>query len=151
VRRQRHPRWVRRFLAPEDLEAVSRAVAEAEAGTSGELRVHLDARCPGDPMARAVALFERLGMTRTALRNGVLVYVAVEDHKLAVIGDTGVDERVGPAYWSRLRDTLVGHLREGHPREGLVAAVRDIGEVLRRHFPRAPDDRNELPDDVSLR
>jgi uncharacterized membrane protein len=151
VRRQRHPRWVRRFLAPDDLEAVSRAVAEAEAGTSGEVRVHLDARCPGDPMARAVEVFERLGMTRTTLRNGVLVYVAVEDHKLAVIGDAGVHARVGGAYWSGLRDTLVGHLREGRPRDGLVTAVRDIGEMLRRHFPRAPDDRNELPDDVSLR
>jgi uncharacterized membrane protein len=151
VRRRRHPRWIRRFLAPDDLEAVSRAVARAEAGTSGEVRVHLDARCPGDPMARAVEVFERLGMTRTALRNGVLVYVAIEDHKLAVIGDAGVHERVGPAYWTGLRDTLIGQLREGRARDGLVAAVRDIGEVLHRHFPRAPDDRNELPDDVSLR
>jgi uncharacterized membrane protein len=102
-------------------------------------------------MARAVEVFERLGMTRTALRNGVLVYVAVEDHKLAVIGDAGVHARVGPAYWSRLRDTLIGHLREGRARDGLVVAVRDIGEVLHRHFPRGTDDENELPDDVSLR
>jgi uncharacterized membrane protein len=145
-----YPRWIRRFLSPDDLEAVSRAVAEAEEGTSGEVRIHIDASCPGDPMARAVGLFERLGMTRTALRNGVLIYLAVEDRKLAVIGDAGVHERVGPAYWDRLRDTVVGHLRAGRPRDGLVAAVQDIGDVLRRHFPRAPDDRNELSDQVSL-
>jgi uncharacterized membrane protein len=147
--RPRDPRWVRRFLAPADLEAVRRAVVEAERGTSGEVRVHLDARCPGDPMARAIAVFERLGMPRTALRNGVLVYVAVEDRKLAVIGDAGVHALVGPGYWDRLRDTVVDHFRAGRRRDGLVTAVQEIGAVLSRHFPRDPDDRNELPDDVS--
>lgn len=144
------PRWIRRFLTVDDLEAVRRAVAAAEVGTSGEIRVHLDARCSGDPMARAVALFERLGMMRTALRNGVLIYLAIEDRKLAVIGDAGVHERVEPGYWDRLRDTLVEHFRQGQPRDGLVAAVRDVGAVLSRYFPRAPDDRDELSDEVSL-
>jgi uncharacterized membrane protein len=144
------PRWVQRFIAPDDLDAVTRAVGEAEAGTSGEIRVHLEARCPGDPMARAVEVFDRLGMGRTALRNGVLIYLAVEDRKLAVIGDAGVHERVPGEYWERLKQALVTELRAGHPRDGLVAAVREVGETLRRHFPRAPDDRNELTDQVSV-
>ncbi|MGH7264205.1 MAG: TPM domain-containing protein [Candidatus Rokuibacteriota bacterium] len=144
------PGWVRRFLAPGDLDAVARAVGGAETGTSGEIRVHLDARCPGDPMARAVALFERLGMTRTARRHGVLIYVAIQDRKLAVIGDAGVSSRVPAEYWDGLRDTLVAHFRERRPRDGLVAAVREVGETLRRHFPRGRDDENELTDDVSL-
>jgi uncharacterized membrane protein len=150
VMRRRPPRWVRRFLSPADLHEVARAVREAEGRTSGEIRVHLDARCPGDPLARAVELFERLGMTRTALRSGVLLYVAVEDRKLAVIGDAGVHQHVGAEYWDRLKAALVAHLRDGRPRDGLVAAVREVGETLARHFPRAPDDRNELSDDVSL-
>jgi uncharacterized membrane protein len=144
------PGWVRRFLGPDDLDAVARAVGEAEAGTAGEIRVHLDARCPGDAMARAIELFERLGMTRTALRTGVLIYVAVQDRKLAVIGDAGVTARVSGDYWGRLRDTLVAHFREGRPRDGLVAVVREVGETLGRHFPRGRDDRNELSDQVSL-
>jgi len=146
----RHPRWVRAFLAEADLDAVARAVAEAESGTAGEIRVHLDARCEDDPMARAVEVFERLGMTRTAQRSGVLVYVAVEDRKLAVIGDRGVHERVGDAYWTALAEALVQHLRAGRVRDGLVAAVREVGATLRRHFPSGPDDRNELSDEVSL-
>src|SRR5262245_7626739 len=96
-----------------DLDAVARAVAEAESGTAGEIRVHLDARCAGDVMARAVAVFERLGMTRTAQRSGVLVYLAIEDRKLAVIGDRGVHERVGDAYWGALTGALAPHLRAG--------------------------------------
>lgn len=148
--RRRAPRWVRRFISEAELAAVARAVAEAEAMTSGEIRVHLDPRCAGDPMARAIQLFERLGMARTAARNGVLLYLAVEDRKLAVIGDAGVHARVAPDYWPRLTESLLGHLRAGRPGEGLVAAVRAVGETLRRYFPRAGDDRNELGDEVSL-
>jgi len=146
----RHPRWVRAFLSDADLDAVAAAIAAAEAATSAEIRVHLDARCPDDPMARAVAVFERLGMHRTAARHGVLVYVSVEDHKLAVLGDRGIHERVGQVYWDRLVQEVIAHLRERHHRDGLAHAVAEVGAVLRRHFPRRPDDVNELPDRVSL-
>src|SRR5256885_1014802 len=82
--------------------AVRGAVARAEAGTSAEIRIHLDHACPGDPMARAVVVFERLGMHRTPERHGVLIYVAVTDRKLAVIGDEGIHARVGEAYWEQV-------------------------------------------------
>lgn len=146
----RHPRWVRRFMNAADLEAVSRAVALAEAGTSAEIRVHLDHKCPDDPVARAVAVFQRLGMHRTAERHGVLIYVAVADRKLAVIGDQGIHERVGEAYWQRLVADVVAHFREARPRDGFLHAVRDVAKALRQHFPRRPDDRNELSDEVSI-
>ena len=146
----RHRRWVRAFLSDADLEAVAAAIASAEAATSAEIRVHLDARCPGDAMARAVEVFERLGMQRTAERHGVLIYVSIGDHKLAVIGDRGIHERVGQAYWERLVETVLGHFRQTRARDGLVHAVGEVGSVLRRHFPRRPDDVNELPDRVSV-
>ncbi len=146
----RHPRWVRRFMNEADLEAVRRAVALAEAGTSAEIRVHLDHKCPGDPMARAVAVFERLGMHRTTERHGVLIYVAVTDRKLAVIGDQGIHERVGEAYWRRLVADVIAHFRGERPRDGFLDAVRDVAEALRQHFPRRPDDQNELRDEVSI-
>jgi uncharacterized membrane protein len=146
----RHPRWVRSFLSDGELDAIATAVGAAEARTSAEIRVHLEARCPGDAMARAVAVFERLGMAGTAARNGVLIYVAVEDHKLAVIGDQGIHQAVGDAYWRRVVDDVVGHMRAGRPRDGLTLAVAEVGEALARYFPRRPDDRNELSDRVSL-
>jgi uncharacterized membrane protein len=146
----RHPRWVRRFMSEADLEAVTRAIGEAEARTAAEIRVHLDHKCPGDPMARAKALFERLGMHRTAGRHGVLVYVAIAHRKLAVIGDQGIHERVGDAYWQRLVADVLAHFRDEHPRDGFLHAVGALGAALRQHFPRDPDDRNELRDDVSM-
>ncbi|HKZ05228.1 MAG TPA: TPM domain-containing protein [Methylomirabilota bacterium] len=146
----RHPRWVRDFASERDLDDVAAAVARAEQRTAAEIRVHLDHRCAGDPLTRAVAVFERLAMHRTEHRAGVLVYVAVEDHKLAVIGDAGIHERVGQPYWDALVARVLAHLREGRPREGLVLAVEEVGAALAAHFPRRRDDRNELPDRVSL-
>lgn len=152
----RHPGWTRRLFAEGDLEAIAAAVARTEGETSGEIRVHLDRRLPrgarGEPrdaLPRAREVFRRLGMHRTAERSGVLIYLAVEDRRLAIVGDEGVHARVGDGYWQRVRDGLVEKLRAGAPREALVTAVAEVGTVLRVHFPRRPDDRNELSDQVS--
>jgi uncharacterized membrane protein len=146
----RHPRWVRRFLGEADLDAVAAAIAAAEAETSAEIRVHLDACCPGEALARAARVFERLGMHRTAARNGVLIYVSVEDHKLAVLGDRGIHERVGQAYWDGLVGAVLAYCRRQQFRDGLVHAVGEVGAALHRHFPRRPDDVDELSDRVSV-
>jgi uncharacterized membrane protein len=145
-----HPIWVLRWFSEGDLAEVSAAIAGAEALTSAEVRVHLDRRCPGDPTARAAAVFEQLEMHQTRERNGVLVYVALDDHRLAVVGDRSIHERVGQPYWERLAATLSAHFAQGRRREGLSAVVHELGRELARHFPRRPDDANELTDQVSV-
>jgi uncharacterized membrane protein len=95
-------------------------------------------------------VFAALGMHRTAQRNGVLIYLGVEDHKLAIVGDEGIHARVGPRYWEHVRDLMLDRLRAGAPREAVVAAVGDVGAVLRRHFGQRPDDTNELSNEVSV-
>ena len=146
----RHPKWVTAFLSEEDLASIARAVRQAETRTSAEVRVHLDHTCEGDALRRAIKIFERLGMHRTAEHNGVLIYISVSDHKLAVIGDAGIHERVGEAYWRGLVDGVRDQLRQRRSREGLLQAIAEVGDALGRHFPRRPDDVNELPDDVSI-
>jgi uncharacterized membrane protein len=153
----KHPRWTRALFSAADLEAIAAAVAAVERETSGEIRVHLERRLPRprgaapvDALARATEIFSRLGMHVTAERTGVLIYLAVEDRKLAIAGDTGVHARVGDEYWQRIRDAMVERLRRGEPRGAVVHAVTEVGDVLRRYFPRRPDDRNELSDQVSL-
>jgi uncharacterized membrane protein len=152
-----HPRWTRGLFAPGDLEAIAAAVAAAERETSAEIRVHLDRRLPkqadtaaGDALACAREVFARLRMHETAERNGVLVYLAVEDRKLAIVGDEAIHARVGEAYWAGVRDAMVERLRRGAAREAVLHAVADVGGILRKFFPHRPDDRNELSDQVSL-
>jgi uncharacterized membrane protein len=153
----KHPRWTRTLFSDADLEAIATAVAGAERETSAEIRVHLERRLPRprgapapDALARATEVFTRLEMHATAERNGVLIYLAVEDRKLAIAGDHGMHTRVGDEYWLRIRDAMVERLRRGEPRDAVLHAVTEVGGVLRRLFPRKPDDRNELSDEVSF-
>jgi uncharacterized membrane protein len=90
-------------------------------------------------------------MHRTRDRNGVLIYLAVADHHLAIVGDEGIHARVGDGYWNGLRDLMVERLREGRARDALGEAVAEVGRTLRAQFPRRRDDTNELSDQVSTR
>ena len=153
----RHPRWARRLFSPADLEAIAAAVNAAEDRTAAEIRVHVERRVPrrrGAPVSEALArardVFVALKMHETAQRGGVLIYVAVEDRTLAIVGDEGIHARVDTGYWDAIRDRMVARLREGAARDAVVQAVGDVGAVLAREFPRRPDDVDELPDDVSL-
>lgn len=139
-------------MSDADLEAIAAAVGAAERETSGEIRVHLERRLPrrATALGRAAEIFSLLGMQATAERNGVLIYLAVDDHKLAIVGDTGVHVRVGDEYWQRVRDAMVERLRRGEARDAVLHAVGEVGVVLRRLFPRRPDDDNELSDRVSV-
>jgi uncharacterized membrane protein len=152
-----HPRWTQSLFGEGDLDAIARAVTEAETGTSAEIRVHLERRLPTTPGAegrdalrRARDVFVQLGMHRTALRHGVLVYLALENHRVAIVGDEGIHARVGDSYWLGVRDLMVTRLRQGKAGAALVEGVSALGHALALHFPRGPDDTNELSDRVSL-
>ncbi len=153
----RHPRWAQRLFTEHDFEAITEAIRRAEATTSAELRVHLERRVhrlPGqraDALRRARKVFAHLGMHLTAEHHGVLIYLAIEDRKLAIVGDEGIHQRVGDAYWEHVRDLMVATLREGRPLDAVLTGIEEVGRVLAEHFPRRPDDRNELGDHVSLR
>jgi len=153
----KHPRWARRFLSEEEFEAIVRAILVAETKTSAEIRVHLERRVHHergqervDALERARHVFTHLGMHRTAERHGVLIYLALEDRKLAIVGDEGIHRRVREGYWARVRDLMVEKLKVATPREAIVSAVQEVGRVLREHFPRRPGDANELSDQVSV-
>jgi uncharacterized membrane protein len=152
----RHPRWAQRLFTAADFAAIADTVERAEAATSAELRVHLERRVhrfPGqraDALRRARTVFTHLGMHLTAERHGVLIYLALEDRKLAIVGDEGIHRRVGETYWEAVRDLMVAKLRDGRALDAVLAGVTEVGRVLAEHFPRRPDDRNELSDQVSI-
>lgn len=139
----RHPKWARRFLSEADFAAITEAIVRAEARTSAEIRVHVERRIPRrlfrrtpDALTRARHVFQRLGMHRAPERHGVLIYLAVEDRKLALVGDEGIHGRVGGSHWDGVRDRLVERLRAGAPRDAIVAAIEEIGRELAAHYPK---------------
>jgi uncharacterized membrane protein len=138
------------MLSQLEQQKVLECIAAAEAATSGELRVHLEASCSIDPVARAIDLFYELGMQATEQRNGVLIYVAYEAKKLAIIGDQGINACVGPNFWDSTRDLMRKHFKEGQLSEGLCAAVTEAGTQLAKYFPPRANDQNELPNQISF-
>jgi uncharacterized membrane protein len=125
------------------------AIAVAEKNTSGEIRVHIEKTCKGDAVEQAKVIFEKLGMTVTEARNGVLIYIAEESHKFAIIGDAGIHEKVGHDFWDHSKDLMLQHFKKGEFVEGIKEAVLSCGEALKKHFPFQNNDSNELSNDIS--
>ncbi len=138
------------LLSKKDQQRIVAAIQAAEQQTSGEIRVHVESHCKGDPLERAKAIFVKLNMHQTAQRNGVIIYLALKDRKLAIWGDKGINEKVPDNFWEDVKETMIAHFKKNEFIEGLVKGIAMIGEKLREYFPYQSDDINELSDDVSL-
>lgn len=141
----------RHFFTAEQQQQIVHAISIAESHTSGEIRVHLEDHCGGDPVQRATGVFEKMGMHKTALRNGVLIYLAVKDHQFAIIGDAGIHEKVPADFWTSVRDRMLEHFQHHRFADGLCAAIEEAGIKLRTFFPRADDDIDEMTNEISFK
>lgn len=137
-------------FSSEEKNIIVQAIKEAENNTSGEIRVHLENHCKTEVLDRAAEIFASLKMHETKLRNGVLFYLAIKDHQLAILGDTGINQKVPEHFWEEIRDFMVSSFKEGKYVHGLSEGIKMAGLQLKTHFPYKSDDRNELPDDISF-
>ncbi|MHA4736670.1 TPM domain-containing protein [Dyadobacter sp. MSC1_007] len=139
------------FFNDEEQQYIIEAIQEAEKQTSGEVKVHIEKKCPNeDVMERAKEVFLALHLHETAESNGVLFYLAYEDRKFAVLGDKGIDEKVTADFWNSTKELLRSHFAKGEYKEGLSRGIREAGIQLKKHFPFQSGDINELPDDISF-
>ena len=137
------------FLGKENEKLIVEAIARAEANTSGEIRVHIESKCKGEVLDRAAWLFKKLGMQATAARNGVLIYLSVNDKKFAIIGDSGINKVVPVGFWDEIKAIMVYHFKLGEFAIGLVKGIEMSGQQLKQYFPHQADDVNELSDEIS--
>jgi uncharacterized membrane protein len=141
----------RKFFITEDIEAVTKAIKEAEKETSGEIRVHIEEFCSKkNVLDRAAKVFAELKIHKTELRNGVLIYLAFRDKKFAIIGDKGINRVVEPGFWDTTRDIMQNYFRKSEFTLGLIHGIKQAGEQLKKYFPYQIDDINELSDEVSF-
>ncbi|RPD44714.1 TPM domain-containing protein [Paracnuella aquatica] len=138
------------FFSHTEQEQILAALRAAEQRTSGELRIFVESRCRYvDAIDRAAELFFQLQMDATSQRNGVLLYLALADHQVAIYGDAGIHEKVGQQYWEAEVGKMLRHFREQHPVDGIIECLGDIGDALHQFFPYDQStDKNELPDDI---
>lgn len=136
------------LFTTEEQELIANAIAEAEKATSGEIRIAIEKHCPGSAFDRATQYFAELGMDKTIQHNGVLIYLASEDKKFAIIGDRGIDSVVPDNFWETTQIAMRAHFAAGNMAQGIIAGVAAAGEKLALYFPYQNGDVNELPNEI---
>jgi uncharacterized membrane protein len=137
-------------LSESDKQQIVNAIAACERLTSGEIRIHIEKTCDKLPLDRAIEVFGKLGMHQTADRNGVLIYIATSSQKIAIYGDKAIFNIMGQLFWDATLSILRQHFASGHFAEGIIAAIQDIAEKLKEHFPfDESTDTNELSNEIS--
>jgi uncharacterized membrane protein len=137
-------------FSKEQKELIINAIKDAELNTSGEIRVHIENKCPEDVMDRAAFWFAELKMHKTELRNGVLFYLALEHRKFAILGDIGINSVVPENFWNDTKEAMLPYFVEGNFAEGLSKGILMAGEKLKQFFTYQKEDINELDDDISF-
>ncbi len=138
------------FLTIAQEQEIIEAIRLAEENTSGEIRVHLEKNTEKEPLERAREVFTFLKMDQTAQHNGILFYVAVDDKKFSILGDKGIDQAVPDNFWHSVKDIVISEFKNGNYTEGLKQGILETGLKLKQYFPYQNNDRNELPDAISL-
>lgn len=142
------------FSQPIQKSVIEQAIADLEKKTSAELRVYVErkkADADRSALQQATFLFQQLEMEKTALRNGVLIYLALQSKQCAIVGDQGIDQYVEADFWKRACDLIVEQAKQKQYTQGIVNAIAMIGERLAQYFPYQEDDKNELPNEVVIK
>ncbi len=137
------------FFSEAEKEKIVAAIKHAELNTSGEVKVHVEELCTeADPLERAKEVFLYLSLHKTAQRNGVLFYLALDSRQFAILGDAGINSKVAPDFWYEIKLAMQNHFTEGDFVHGLCNGVGMTGEALQKHFPYQKDDKNELSNEI---
>lgn len=137
-------------ISSEDKDRVRLAIEEAELNTSGEVRVHMESDCKEDILDHAAFIFDKLKMYETEQRNAILFYIALNDHKFAVIGDSGINEKVNDDFWEIVKNEMIPYFKEGRIADGLIDGISKAGHELKEYFPYQSNDKNELDNEISF-
>lgn len=139
------------YFTDERLARINSAIKTAETQTSGEIRLYVEDKCKEDVLDHAAFLFGELKMHQTELRNGVLFYLAMQDHKFAILGDGGINAKVPEDFWEHIKEAMLDHFKSGNFAEGLEQGIAMAGKALAEHFPYQDGDVNELSDEVIIK
>lgn len=139
-----------KFFTKKQKKSIINAIAEAEVETSGEVKVHVENHCQVDVMDRAKEVFIELQLNKTEQRNGILIYIALVDKKVAILGDEGIDKVTPDNFWETELESLKQYFKEGKFTDGIISVINDIAIKLKEFFPYLSNDINELSDEISF-
>lgn len=149
-----------RALDDATLARIEARVAASEKRHSGEIRVCAEAGLPlsylwrgASARERAVTMFGKLRVWDTEHNNGVLIYLLLAEHRIEIVADRGLNQRVSPSQWQEVMQNMRAAFRQGQFEAGLNDAIDAVDALLVQHFPLAPGQANpnELSDRPHLR
>lgn len=141
---------VKNLFSADQIKRIESCIQEAEKNTSGEIRIHLEERCYGNPLNHAAYIFRKLKMHKTELRNGIIFYLAVKDRKFSIYGDEGIHKNVPEGFWDSVRDKMLERFKEEKFTDGLCCGIEMAGNELKKYFPLLSSDKNELSNEVTF-
>jgi uncharacterized membrane protein len=143
----------RRAFPPETLAAIAGAIRAGEQTHRGEVRLIVEKALPFDAIwdgvtdrQRALALFADHGVWDTEDNSGVLIYVNLADHKVEIVADRGIDRKIDAATWKAICRVMTEGFARGQFHDSTLAAIGQVNDLLRLHFPANGGRPNELPD-----
>ena len=134
----------------QEQERIRQAVASAERSTSGEIRICVEKSSKHAALDRAVQFFHKLDMHKTKRRNGVLIYLAMLDKQVAIIGDSGINAVVPPTFWDSTKEAMVAEFKKGAMLDGVLKGIEEAGQQLKTYFPSVENDTNEISNDIAF-
>src|SRR5436190_24237866 len=124
------------FFSKLEHDEIVGAIREAESKMCGEIRIFVSRKERHDPVPAAQRRFEKLGMTKTKERNGVLIYLVPRVRKFAIIGDVAIHQKCGESFWKEVANEMTEHFRKNEFTSGIVHGIRRAGALMASHFPR---------------
>jgi uncharacterized membrane protein len=148
--------FLNKFLSQEDLEKISGAITEIERHTSGELRVCIKNKrgiFQGKYTPRELAVNEFLhsGMDKTRDKTGVLIFILFGERKFEIVADEGINAKIPDDEWTHLEHIMTEDFKKENYLSGVMDAINEIGEILKKEFPSSGDNPDELSNDVSVK
>lgn len=100
---------------------------------------------------RAELEFHRLGIQKTKDRSGILVFVSIFEHKVIVLADEGIAQRLKPQMWEEIVENLTRSLRQNQLAQGLTQSIKSLGDLLQVHFPAGSGAHDELKNTLVIK
>lgn len=98
---------------------------------------------------RAMQAFVEEEVFDTRDRTGILLFVSLLEHRIEVLGDTGINQNVDPDDWAEIVERIRTGIRNRNLTNGLVDAIDMCGRLLERKGVNIrPDDTDELSNQV---
>ncbi len=94
--------------------------------------------------------FHRFRLRGTAGATGVLIYLSLFEHKVRILGDMTISERLGQKDWDEICRLVVEGIRAGRYADGLCDGIAKAGELLTEHFPSKAGDGSELVNELQF-